>query len=283
MKYKLLFLGFLGLTVGMFFLPKPNLNSEIFAAISGVASFLFGLLASFTIMDRHGRIEKITENGSGERGELDFMADLLKEFPKEKRQPIVMAMDRYLMAGLDYSTKDFYRTEKEFDYLTEIIRQLPAKTKKDDAVYAQLLSSLEKVQQTRKSTIALFEDKLPKSEWFILYFLIFLIYLSLLFLHPNSILAITIIFGLAAVIAYLLVVAMMFDDLKWRQEDKIFEPFEKTFEDLKLPRYYPSDALAHRRIKAIKQLPVGAQYRVGDTPDYPDLSTRKIETVVVRG
>lgn len=101
----------------------------MFSTISGVAAFLFGLMASYTISDRHSRLNQIVENGSIERGEIAFMADILRHFPKKHADRVTKALDEYLMANLDYPPELFYHTDKEFEEVFEAVYALPGKTK----------------------------------------------------------------------------------------------------------------------------------------------------------
>ena len=64
--------------------------------------------------------------------------------------------------------------------------------------------------------------------------------------------------------------------MKWKVDEKIFEPYEILFESIGLLRYYPKPLIDRGEITRIFKKPKGTEYRVGDTPKYPDISERII-------
>ena len=85
----------------MFLFINDKENQATFVAISAVASFLFGLLATYTLKDRHARLANIVKNGSLERGELIFIYEGLSVFSKNDKDRIIEKIDNYVMAELD--------------------------------------------------------------------------------------------------------------------------------------------------------------------------------------
>lgn len=277
-KYTFPFLFVLIVTIPLLgYLLLETESKETFVAISGVASFLFGLLGANTIRERQNRLDKIVLNAANERGELVFFAETMRVFEAKDRKKVMTKIDEYLMAMLDLESRHFNLTDKEYDALTATIVDLPLETEKQKKVYDRLLMGMEKIEGTREYSATLFEDRIPKAEWTVLYFLIALVYTSLLFANTGGAVALVIIVCVAAVISYLLLVAIKLDNMQWKVDEKIFEPYEQTFETLGLQRYYPKTILDSGVIYHVKQLPAGTQYRVGTTPDYPDISSRTIE------
>lgn len=251
-------------------------SQSTFVAISGVASFLFGLLATYTLTGRHTRLDKIIKNGSLERGELTFIGESLNLYPKEKPK-IMKLIDEYFMAELDLDTKYFYKTDEAFLKVYKAITELNIGTEKQKKMYDRLIMSMEKVEDSRKYSATLFEDRIARGEWVILYFLIVVIYVSLLFANTGGYVALSVIFLLAAVISYLLIVTIKLDRMKWKVDEKVFEPYAQTMETMGLLRYYPKAVYDERSIKRIDRLPKGTKYRIGSLPNYPSLEGREIE------
>ncbi len=275
--YPLLFVVLLVIPLIVFFLIIEKENQATFVAISGVSSFLFGLLATYTLKDRHVRLSKITYNASVERGELVFITEGLRIFPKAQREKVMQRIDDYFMAILDFEVKDFHKSDDQFKALFREVQNLSIKEEKQKKFYDRFLMALEKIEDTRKYSATLFEDRVTRPEWFILYFLILLIYVSLLFANSGGMVAYFIIIGLACVISYLLVVSIKLDRMKWKVDEKIFEPYAQTMETVGLLRYYPKIFVDAGEITRIYRKPKGTKFRVGDLPDYPDVKTRVIE------
>lgn len=266
--------------IAFLFISKSE-SKETFVAISGVSSFLFGLLGANTIRERQARLDKIVQNAATERGELVFISEILEVYPKKEQTKVLEKIDQYLMAQLDLETSYFNLSDREYEDLTRAVIELPIETEKEKKLYDRLMMALEKVEGTREYSATLFEDRITKSEWSVLFFLTLLIYTSLLFANSGGLVALLIIGCLAAVISYLLVVAIKLDNMHWKVDEKIFEPYQQTFESLGLLRYYPKTVVERGVIYHLKELPKGTKYRLGDTPDYPEVKTRivTIETL----
>lgn len=275
--YPIIFIVLVLTPLVIFMFISQSESQSTFVAISGVASFLFGLLATYTLKDRHVRLEKIVKNGAEERGEMAYIYEGLQVFPESECKKVVEKLDQYLMPQLDLEVKYYHKTDKQFREFFDAIVALPIRTKKQKSFYDRFLVSLEKIEYTRKFSTTLFEDRVTKAEWTILYFLILLIYISLLFANTGGVFAFLIILSLACVISYLLVVSIRLDRMKWKVDEKVFEPYELIFETLGLMRYYPKGVINAGEATRLSRLPKGTKYRVGHTPNYPDVSGREIE------
>lgn len=274
--YPFLFVLLIAIPLLVFSLIGANESQTTFVAISGVASFLFGLLATYTLTGRHGRLDKIVQNAAIERGELTFIAESLNLFGKQK-EPVMKHMEEYLMAELDLDTKLFHQTDESFLKFYDSILKLKIETEKQKKMYDRLLMAIEKIEDTRKSTATLFEDRIARGEWVILYFLIGVIYMSLLFANTGGVVALFVILAIAAIISYLIIVTIKLDRMRWKVDEKIFEPYAQTMETIGFMRYYPKDAFSEKSIKRVYRLEKGTKFRVGHLNNPPDLSSRTIE------
>lgn len=142
-----------------------------------------------------------------------------------------------------------------------------------------MLYSLQSIQKSRKRSVAHFLNKMSKSEWFILYFLSALIIISLSVGQIDSWVLVFIIFSLAAINSYMIYVANLFDQVKWRAEERIFEPYARAFESIGQMRYYPEPLLKQGTLKIPATLT--EPYRVGTIADedWPDASRRVVSIV----
>jgi hypothetical protein len=274
--YPFLFFALFVLPFGIYLIIDSEGNQSTFVAISGVASFLFGLMATFTLTGRHSRLDKIVHNASIERGEITFICESLNIFPEEKSD-VLNLIDEYFMSELDLDTKYFHKTDKQFLALYDRIIKLKINNEKQKKMYDRLIMAMEKIEDTRKYTATLFEDRIAKQEWAILYFLISVIYTSLLFANTGGVVVISIILLLAAIISYLLIVTIKLDRMKWKVDEKIFEPYAQTMETIGLTRYYPKLVFDENSIKGVYRLPKGTEFRVGDLPNYPNMDKRIVQ------
>ena len=253
---------------------RQDINSDVFAAIGGVASFLFGIIAAFTISDRHGRIENILKNGSLERSQLVVLLEVAKVFPRTFQSKLSARIDNYLMSEMDYPRRDFDRTNAPFSEIMGAVIDLKPEGDREAVAYSRLLSDVSSIEQSRKHTETLFGDTMSLREWVVLYFLSAVVLMSLVLIEPGSLVVLVIIGGLAVTMFYVLSIIHDFDSLDWRVEDKIIEPFQKTFEELGFDRYYSHGMISDHRITGYKNI---SQYRVGILTDYDDTSTRQIQ------
>ncbi len=264
-----------------YILVGKHQSEPTFVAISGVASFLFGLLATNTLNGRHSRLDQVVANGSTERGELTFISESLKVFPDE-REEVLGYIDNYVMAELDLEVKYFHETDKQFLELFDRITALKINNEKQKEIYSRLMMALEKIEDTRKYSATLFEDRMTKSEWMILYFLIAVIYITLLFADTGGLFAVSIILLLAAIISYILIVTIKLDRMEWKVDEKIFEPYAQMLDTIGLIRYYPKQIFDDRTIKRVFKLPKGSKFRIGDLPNYPSLEKRVIDVRTIK-
>jgi hypothetical protein len=77
-------------------------------------------------------------------------------------------------------------------------------------------------------------------------------------------------------IVHIMLFLFMLDNFSWKEEQRIFEPYQKTFEDIEKLRYYPEILMREKRVKNYK----GKKYRVGIFPNsYPNMSGKEIKII----
>ncbi|MEI6144496.1 MAG: hypothetical protein WCP91_02775 [Candidatus Berkelbacteria bacterium] len=250
--------------------------STFFATILGVSTFLFGIFISFSISDRRMRIDKIRENDSEERSQLISIYSSAKAIDKDFSEKVTDSLDKYLMATLDYKIWDYYLTQKEYDDLFQTITKYEPESNQAKAMFGSMVTSLTKILSCRKSTIGLIDDRLSAFEWLVSAFLSLVIFVCLTAVNSGAAVSIGVILFLSIALFLVLTLLYSLDDLSWKEEERIFEPYSKTFESIGLMRYYPDALILQKRVKKH----IGKEYRVGVLPKpYPDLSEKKIEVV----
>lgn len=264
------------LIVAFLFFLKLNESSNILNLLLTISTFLLGIFLAFAVSERQNRIERIRENDSKERGMLESLYYLSAIFGQKTQKRIADIIDDYLTSTLDYYIWDYYKTEKDFSEIMKTIESLNPKTRKQEEVFGSMLTLLTDIEQTRNQSIAIIDDKLATFEWVILLLLSGTIIASTFLIPEKSILS-TIIFG---VIDFAILLLLLFlnnlDNLSWKEEERIFEPYQRTFETIGKLRYYPDGVIERGRVKLHK----GKTYRIASYPKpYPDMRGKKVKII----
>lgn len=226
--------------------------------------------------DRHNRIDKIRENDSIELGNLELLFHLSALHGQAAQKRVKAALDRYLMATLDYYIWDFHRTEPQFQELLRAVTSLSVRDGKQAESFSQLLQLLASIETAREHTISLIDDRLSKFEWLVFSLLSAVILLSLILINTGTAMSVVMITLVSLCVVLLLLLLYTLDGLAWKEQVRIWEPYERTFEAVGLLRYYPGGVIRSGRIKA----PRGRAYRVARYPNrYPDMTGKEVSVV----
>ncbi len=271
-----LYFVFLIIAIGVAFSIQFNKNIEFISTILGVVTFLFGLFLAFSLSDRRDRLDRIRGNSSMERSQMIFLFKASKVFGKDFQKRMLKAIDNYLMVTLDYKIWDYEKTGKSFDKLVDVASSARTDNVKKQSLYGYFLEVVNNLGIARKASIGLIEDKLSIFEWFVFILFSGIIVLSLITLNLGTPLTISLVGALILSIILLLVLLYRLNNLSWKEEMRIFEPYEKAFESLGLLRYYPEVLIRKGRVNKYKN----HRCRVGIFPNpYPDLRGKKIKII----
>ncbi|MBI4163648.1 MAG: hypothetical protein HY512_02190 [Candidatus Aenigmarchaeota archaeon] len=279
MKPFYLILGVLFIVAsGIAILSPLNKNETLAGASLSISTFLFGVFIAFSISDRHNRINGIRENDSNERSGLEYLYAMLEIFGKKAQNKIKTKIDAYLVATMDYTIWDYSKTEKQFKDLVKTVISLELKSKAHVEAYNSFAGIIKDLWTSRKQTISLIEDRLSKTEWLVFFVLSGIMVFSLLLIGTTILQGIVIVILTTFTIILLLILLYRLDNLTWKEEARIFEPYQQTFESVGLMRYYPESLIHERRIKKNR----GKTYRLGIFPSpYPDMNGKKVKIVKV--
>ncbi|MDZ4256849.1 MAG: hypothetical protein U1C71_04520 [archaeon] len=237
----------------------PNNQDSTLSVILSVSTFLFGVFIAFAISDRRSRMDAIRENDSVERGYIEELYRLSSIFGKKIQKEFQIVLDKYLMATLDYPIFYYYFTEYEFKQIDKKINELDISGDKEKIAYGNIMDIMEKMGVARKKTIAHIGDTLSIFEWTIFTFLSIIIISTLLLSNSGEVYSALVVGIMSFIIALLIVFLDSLNSLQWKEEERLFEPYQRTFEAIDLMRYYPEDLLREGRITKH----VGIKYRVG--------------------
>ncbi len=277
MKLFYTILGILSILVVCLAIFYPLTRNETLAGTSlGVSTFLFGIFIGFSISDRHSRINSIRENDSSERASLEFLFTSMKAFGQPAQNKIRALIDRYIMATLDYTIWDYHKTEKEFKEIINFILSLKIATEWQTQIADDSMGLCRQISSSRKQTVSLIEERLSRLEWLVFFVMSGIVVFSFLLTGTTTMQSVVVVALSTFTIVLLLTVLYRLDNLSWKEEARIFEPYQQTFESIGLMRYYPEDLINDGRVKRHK----GKRCRIGFFPrPYPDLSDKKIKIV----
>ena len=240
-----------------------------------VATFLFGVFLAFTISDRHARINKIRESDSVERSAITEIVYLSGIISKGLQKRISDLFDKYLQATLDYMINDYEKTEKELNDVAKQIAAIEAEGVKKDGAFKQILRELSALTTARESTITIIDDKLEFSEWLNFIILSTIVMVSTRFIYTGTLVSAVLLIALNLLVLLFLVFLYDLDKLTYKEEIRIFEPYERTFELIGKLRYYPKDLIKSKRV-----VPPKEAYRIGmPVKLYPDMRGKKIKII----
>lgn len=272
MRLKLLCLLIFSILVGLWsilYTWHPHLESHVFEFSLLVTPVLFGLFMAFAIADRLGRIDKLRDNDSVERTAMIMLNNFSKRLDKNEYLKLNQLLDNYLMITLDYRIKDFHKTKPEFDDINDFVLNMEEAHK--NSFFAETLA---KMLSAREKTITIIDDQLTFIAWFTYCVLGALVVVPFTLVNKGTFWDIILTLGIALIIQLSLLWVYRLDTLKWKEEKRIFEPYQKTFEAIGLKRYFPESIIQTGRAK---HSAIG-EYRVGVFPNpYPDMSDKKIE------
>jgi len=272
----LLVIALCALVLGVASLCPLGSNETWLGVTLTVSTFLFGVFIAFSMSDRHNRIDKIRENDSTELGSLELLFHLSALHGEAAQESVKAALDRYLMATLDYYIWDFHRTEAHFQELLRAVTSLSVRDAKQASSFSQLLQLLTSIEAARKHTISLIDDRLSTFEWLVFCLLSAVILLSLVLINTGTAMSFLMTALVSLCVLLLLLLLYTLDSLAWKEQVRIWEPYQRTFEAIGLLRYYPGGVIRSGRIK----VPRGQVYRVARYPNrYPDMTGKEVSVV----
>lgn len=272
-KIQLILFFSIGASFGMILFFPLNVQSDVIKIILSVATFLFGIFVAFSINDRNSRMEKIRANDAAERSNLVTIYNLSKRFGKKISERIKKKIDEYLMATLDYRIWDFYKTEKQFNALFDLIVAMKAK---DKFRLQEIINRIDDMRLSRGETAEIINERLSKFEWMITVFLCLVILICLILINPGTLISKILLGSLSIAVIFIVYFLYSLDSLSWKAESRIFEPYAQTFESIGLLRYYPEDLILTGKVQKHK----GKKYRLGVFPNtYPNFFGKKIKVI----
>lgn len=263
----------IGLLVSIL-LPPFSLSLDI-AVYLTVVALLFTILVGFFIATATSNYLRLQSLIAEEDGSLITLYNLTKLIQPEATDHITRAIDRYMIAALNFEVTDYIdETQQPFDQLTEAVNNLQPK----DATVVVLLSNLQsEVGQlfSLRQEVALTSRRIVgKGHWTILILLALLLNTLILGLRGEDLMShfLTAVLMVATYLILLLVYEV--DSNRFWEEKLSYENSERVFDTMKLLRYYPQEAFKKKRVKEPQ-----VNYRLGILTNPTNPLTRQIKVI----
>jgi hypothetical protein len=241
--------------VAAYFLPGAG-ESETVRTILTFLGFLFGLIIGFFVSGLWGRLMSVRRNVASEvsglisyyqYGELLGMTKRHKKwFGKQAR-----LIEKYLKKWISLEWEKYEKADPEFDKIEESIKEIKdLKTNKEVRLYALLLNSLDDISDARMKLTVQGKFKLTNLQWTLIILMASTLLFSLFYLKTAELTSILFTGLISSTILILLIVVKNLSDLTYGEDVISFEPYEKVFDAIGKPRYYPRKQVKAGRIKS---------------------------------
>lgn len=254
-----------------------KVDRTIFTGLISVCTFLFSAVTISAINDRQKRMASIRDQNSIVRSMLIQLYFISSVWGEKKQKEVKELIDAYLISIFMFRVEDQQLTDPYFAKLYETALKLDIKEPRYASAYGSLNIVFNQLIKARQDLVALIQDSLSHIELLISAFLGGIIITSLLVLNTGSLVSILIVSSLACAVIFLLNLAFSLDKLDYRYEQRIVEPYQKTFEELGLMRYYPREFIDDKRVTLV---PDDAPYRIGTfSSPYPNTEGFSVDVI----
>ncbi len=265
----------LALLISIFNPLGTNTITEEMKIIFSFIGVLFAILSGFFIASLWDRFTKIRTLISSESASLENLYKFVEIVDKKLSAEIAGLIDRYIIKGFEYGMHEYQeKLSEEYFALYKPLDVL--KNKGGDVPFTRVLNLFDQFTKTRKEILSRGKDKIGAYHWTVLFLLSFLLIGFWTYIQFSGVFGI--ITGTVFIFAIIAVLVIIYDlnNLTWGSEQMGTEIYERVYDVIKLPRYYPEEILNRINIpKGIKE------YRIGILVD-PETHKREIKKVTRR-
>lgn len=273
--WQLSLLAFLIAILAAYYLPTFGPESDV-SMIFSVTTFLFGLIAAFNLAGRHSRYTDLKKVFAVESGTLAYIYQLAGLVGKKLQDSYRECLDDYLTTLFDYKFYDYHMTSSAFYRLFEPLKgKITTKTKAQEEGIDGIVDSLGRLSELRKEIMIHLDDRMVRMEWLTLAVLDIIIIFSLYYSKTAAFASTISVSMLATASIIILIFLWILDSLSWKFESWSVEPYQRVFDMMGKPRYYPASQL---RSGGKWKLPEDKDYRLADYPR-PELYPKIVKKV----
>jgi hypothetical protein len=262
-SWKLFTLAFVLLLIVSFYVNGVGTFNDI-STIFTITSFLYGVLAAWVIGNLWSRLSSIKDMIAVETGDLESIYKFSSVFGKKYVDRIRNAIDDYLLEAFEYELNDYHlKTEKHFLKIFDVVKTAKAKNPTEEQALYQIFECTKDMTKNRNEIIPIATSRLEPYLWMVMIFLSSTIIYSLFYIKTMDMFSIFFTTLVSSTIVLILLVVRDLNQLTAGEEMMGFEIFERIFDIMGKPRYYPEISFLAERVKPP---PKGTPYRLGRLP-----------------
>lgn len=233
---------------------------------------LFSILSGFFIASLWSRFTRVRTLISSETASLENIYKFFELVDKKMANEVAKKIDTYIIKALEFDLHEYQeKIREEYFALYEPLKVL--KGKKMAVPFTRILSIFDHFTKSRKEILSRGRDRIGIFHWAVLFLLASMLIALWLYIQFAGIFGLAI--GTVFIFALLVVLTIVYDlnDLNWGSEQINVEVYERVYDVMGMPRYYPEELLDKMTVpEDIKE------YRVGILVD-PKTYKRKIKKV----
>ncbi len=235
-----------------YFVSLPTVKTSILSMLLAVSSAIFSVIGVFFVSDlwhKYSLSKDLQGIWSSNLEDMIFYAGYFFDRNQEFKKKFTRAIEEYCIVNTIISWREI---EKEQLYLREIGKTfsiLDLKEENDSVYRRKMIDCWQKASESLGRLEILGKEKLFPSQWFILFFLSFIIGGSLLLLERTNFIfdVLTLIF----LIVIFLILWMIYahDTMQWNIGMISYEQTQRILDDLGIKRFYLTKVLKSGLIK----------------------------------
>jgi len=241
-------------------------QSDMMNAMLAVIGILYGIVIGFFINDVWSRFSSIRENVGMEVSGWGTYYLFIKILATEKHHKKWAEKQRkligkYIKKFITVEWENYQDTEPEFNEVMDGLAEIEnPKTNKETETWSNLLAVASAISDAREKLIMLGKDRLGRHEWVVVISLCVTLLGALFYLKTPDFTSSVFTALLASASIVLMIVLHDLSDLRFGEETVSFEPYEKVFDNLGMPRFYLKEHIEEGHVVP----PEGVKYEVGE-------------------
>ena len=149
-----------------------------------ISTFLFGIFAGFFIARQGNRYSQIREKIAAFDGDISSIYRQFGHFGKEAQEKYKQIIKKHYTVILKNKAWDYHLIRKSttinsIHQLTDEVARGKDFKSLEASVLRQLFGSLRNLQVARKGMVVLHQERIPKFQWFLIYFLALILIVAL--------------------------------------------------------------------------------------------------------
>ncbi len=264
-------------TFSFIFFLVPESGSTMIEGLLSIATFAFAILLGFSLSRRYIRFSEI--KGALRLNDAKFFEiyQHSKLFSKKVSTIALSKIEECLINQIDYKLIDFAYTLPKLISLREyVFHAFKPKTYRQEQAYYHILDASKILLESNKKIEHNIQDNMPKHEWIVLGVLSTIIWVALLLLGHDHVVALIIIPLLATSFFYILLILQKVDLLRWNEHEWIWNPLSGLFRSMGLDPYFPVEVFVGKRVP-FSYLKTLSAYRVAvHKYPYPNMDEKKV-------